>query len=65
MKRPQTSINTGLAAIFTLFYLQKSSCKQSILKFQEYFHIFVMYTVIFLTKFLSYSPEIPALSALP
>ena len=24
MKRPQTSINTGLAAIFTLFYLQKS-----------------------------------------
>lgn len=25
MKRPQTSINTGLAAIFTLFYLQKSS----------------------------------------
>lgn len=30
MKRPQTSINTGLAAIFTLFYLQKS--RFSILK---------------------------------
>ena len=45
MKRPQTSINTGLAAIFTLFYLQKSSFMLLQMELKEktfpyIFHIF-------------------------
>ena len=42
MKRPQTSINTGLAATFTLFYLQKSSYNTSNLyKSQSQFLFFL------------------------
>lgn len=47
MERPQTSINTGFAAIFYHFYLQKSGYNPSFTGLQGLFHLFCIFFVFF------------------